>query len=182
MQTSTNGIKFISQEEGERLTAYQDSVGVWTIGVGHTTAAGEPEVFKGLTISKPRSEQILAKDLKAVELTVRTQINVPLTQNQFDALVSLVFNIGQNAFIKSTLLKYLNIKDYQGAANEFLEWKYAGGQPILLHRRQRERALFLKGGDQLSPLPPVVKSEVTPKKEFWLVTLIKAILHVFTRR
>lgn len=143
MKLSNNGIAFIKREEGEKLTAYQDSVGVWTIGVGHTgTVDGKP-VARGMTITQSKSTSLLITDLAWVESAINGNVKVPLTQNQYDALCSLVFNIGRNAFTGSTLLRLLNVNNYKGAADQFLQWKRAGNYPdLLLPRRKRERELF----------------------------------------
>ncbi|WP_147198310.1 lysozyme [Pantoea sp. MBD-2R] len=144
MKISTNGIAFIKQEEGERLTAYQDSVGIWTIGVGHTgTVEGQP-VARGIAVTPDQSTSILRNDLAWVEAAISSNVKVPLTQNQYDALCSFVFNVGKAAFTGSTLLRELNQSNYQAAADQFLQWKRAGNKAdLLLQRRQRERALFL---------------------------------------
>lgn len=144
-QTSDDGQKFIVREEGERLTAYQCSAGVWTIGVGHTGWIGAKPVSKGMVITTSQSREILRADLRRFEQAVNDCVLLPLTQYQFDALVSLAFNIGEGAFRRSTLVKLLNRGDYRGAAEQFLVWKNAGGRPILLSRRQREKRLFEEG-------------------------------------
>src|SRR5881397_2781928 len=108
MQTSPAGRAAITRREGNKLTAYADSVGVWTIGVGHTSVAGPPKVTKGMTITAAQSDEILARDLSGVEASVDAMVKVPLNQNEFDALVSLVFNIGAGAFKGSSVLKNLN--------------------------------------------------------------------------
>lgn len=143
--TSAAGRKAITDREGNILTAYQDSVGIWTIGVGHTSAAGIPKVSKGLKITAAESDEILSRDLKTFEAGVRAAVKVPLSQNEFDALVSLAFNIGVGAFSKSTLVKKLNAGDRAGAADQFLVWNKAGGKPLkgLTTRRQAERKQFL---------------------------------------
>lgn len=143
MKLSNNGVAFIKREEGEKLTAYQDSVGIWTIGVGHTgTVDGKP-VARGMTITQSKSTSILISDLAWVESAINGNVKMPLTQNQYDALCSLVFNIGRNAFTGSTLLRLLNVNNYKGAADQFLQWKRAGSDPdLLLPRRKRERELF----------------------------------------
>jgi len=144
MHVSAKGRKFITKEEANKLTAYQDTRGIWTIGVGHTSAAGPPAVKKGMKITAAQSDAILAQDLGKTEDAINSSVKVPLTQNQFDALASLIHNIGVPAFKKSTLLKRLNAKDYAGAADQFLVWKKAGADTsILLKRRQRERSLFM---------------------------------------
>jgi GH24 family phage-related lysozyme (muramidase) len=143
--TSAAGRKAITDREGNVLTAYQDSVGIWTIGVGHTSAAGLPKVAKGLKITAAESDEILSRDLKTFEAGVRAAVKVPLSQNEFDALVSLAFNIGVGAFSKATLVKKLNAGDRAGAADQFLVWNKAGGKTLkgLVTRRQSERKQFL---------------------------------------
>jgi len=143
--TSPAGRKAIRQREDERLNAYQDSVGIWTIGVGHTSAAGAPAVTRGLSITADQSDAILSRDLVIFENGVREAVKVPLNQNQFDALVSLAFNIGVGAFSKSTLVKKLNAGDYAGAADQFALWNKAGGKvlPGLTTRRLSEQKQFL---------------------------------------
>lgn len=144
MKTSEKGLQFIRREEGERLTAYADIIGVWTIGVGHTgTVDGKP-VAKGMVISADKSRELLSADLSRFESAITRLVEVPLKQHEFDALVSLVFNIGETNFARSTLLKKLNANDFKGAAEQFLVWKNAGGRPVqgLLNRRKREKDMF----------------------------------------
>lgn len=142
MRTSDQGVDFICAHEGLRLRAYLCPAKVWTIGYGHT---GE-DVVEGLTITKARARELLVQDLEKAERAVLA-LSVPLQQHQFDALVSLVFNIGPTAFAKSTLVRKLKDDDYNGAANQFLKWVYAGKRqvPGLVSRRARERDMFLKG-------------------------------------
>lgn len=144
MQISPNGISKLKSEEGEKLTGYKDSRGIPTLGVGHIgTVDGKP-VAVGMVITKEKSTELLLNDLKWVEKSIADNVKVPLSQNQYDALCSLIFNIGASAFSGSTVLRKLNEKDYSGAADAFLMWKKAGKDlNILLPRRQRERALFL---------------------------------------
>ena len=144
MKTSEQGLQFIHREEGERLTAYADIIGVWTIGVGHTgTVDGKP-IAKGMVISADKSRELLSADLSKFESAITRLVKVPLKQYEFDALVSLVFNIGETNFARSTLLKKLNANDFKGAAEQFLVWKNAGGRPVqgLLNRRKREKDMF----------------------------------------
>lgn len=140
MWISDNGITQIIKREGEILHAYKDSVGVLTIGVGHTSAAGSPAVHPGMTITRTESRRILAADLKDTEQHINQLVNVPLTQNQFDALVSFVFNVGWPTFAKSTILKKLNLKDYKGAAAAFDLYHKP---PEITGRRNSEKAQFL---------------------------------------
>ncbi|WP_414146895.1 lysozyme [Erwinia sp. BNK-24-b] len=144
MKLSNNGIAFIMREEGERLTSYQDSADVWTIGVGHTGTVDGKTITRGMTITPGKSTGLLLSDLVWVEAAINSNVKVPLTQNQYDALCSFVFNVGGNAFLGSTLLRYLNLSNYKGAADQFLLWKRAGkNTDLLLPRRKRERELFL---------------------------------------
>lgn len=138
----TQNKQAIKTAEGLRLTAYKDGGGVWTIGYGHTGA----DVREGLTISLPEAERILTHDLRVAEGHVNSAVQVKLTQNQFDALVSFVYNVGGGAFKTSTLLKLLNTGDYEGAANQLLRWNKDNGKTIqgLTNRRHEERELFLR--------------------------------------
>lgn len=142
---NSDGLTIIKHFEGLELRAYQDSVGVWTIGYGHTAAAGPPSVSAGQTITEAEAESILKKDLELFENGVRDLVKVPVNSDQFSALVSFSFNVGLGALADSTLLRKLNAGDYQGAADEFPRWVKAGGQtlPGLVRRRDAERALFL---------------------------------------
>ncbi|WP_010117524.1 lysozyme [Acinetobacter sp. P8-3-8] len=144
MKISTNGIDLICSFEGLRLKAYDDGVGVWTIGYG-TTMINGTKVKKGDTCTLEQAKSYMAQDLKQFESAVN-QVKVPLNQNQYDALVSLAYNIGVSAFLNSTLLKKLNAKDYKGAAEQFLRWNRAGGKVMrgLTNRRAKERKLFEK--------------------------------------
>ena len=137
---SETGVALIKKWEGCRLKAYQCSAQVWTVGWGHTKDVGRNTV-----ISQEYADELLIQDLRIYEEAVNKYVKVPLTQNQFDAIVSLSFNIGIGAFQKSTLLRVLNRKDYAEAANQFLVWKYAKGKIVqgLINRRADERKLFL---------------------------------------
>lgn len=140
MQTNAAGLALIKQFEGLRLTAYQDMVGVWTIGYGHTG----PEVAPGLAITQDQADQLLSGDLARFEAGVSRLASVPLNANQFSALVSFSYNLGLGSLQSSTLLKLLNQGDYAGAAAQFPRWDRAGGQEVagLLTRRLAEQALF----------------------------------------
>jgi lysozyme len=140
------GIKLISSFEGTRLKAYDDGVGVWTIGTGTTIYPNGSKVKIGDVCTLEQAKSYFAHDLKRFEASVNNLVKVPLSQNQFDALVSLVYNIGSSNFTYSTLLKKLNAKDYAGAADQFPRWNKGGGKVLkgLVCRRDAERALFLK--------------------------------------
>ncbi|MEC6393343.1 lysozyme [Acinetobacter pittii] len=144
--TSDVGVNLITGFEDTRLKAYDDSVGIWTIGTGTTVYPNGVKVKQGDTCTPEQAKAYFKHDLAKFEKTVNESVTVPLNQNQFDALVSLTYNIGSGAFKNSTLLKLLNKGDYQGAADQFLAWKKADGKvlPGLVRRREAERALFLK--------------------------------------
>lgn len=144
-QINSAGLEIIKHFEGVRLKAYQDSVGVWTIGYGHTSSAGAPNVTPGLTITQAEAENILKKDLGIFEKGVIDAVKATINDNQFSSLVSFSFNVGLGNLRSSTLLRKLNSGDTSGAANEFTRWAFAGGKqlPGLVRRRNAERALFL---------------------------------------
>jgi GH24 family phage-related lysozyme (muramidase) len=136
MKISQQGVKKLEQREGKRNKAYKDTKGIWTIGVGHTG----PNVYEGLAWTDQQIEDALRDDLAWAEQTVNESVKVVLTQNQYDALVSFVFNIGATAFKKSTLLKLLNQGLYDMAAEAFLMWNKP---PEIIGRRNSEREQFL---------------------------------------
>lgn len=139
MIVSDNALTLIKDFESLKLKAYLCPAKVWTIGYGHTRG-----VRSGDEISSYQAERFLRADLIQIEKDISQLVRVPLTQNQYDALVSFVFNVGTRAFSTSTLLKKLNRRDYEGAANEFARWKFAKGQalPGLERRRRLEKRLF----------------------------------------
>lgn len=139
MLISNNGINLIKKFEGLELKAYKDSVGILTIGYGHTRGVKAGDVITG-----QQADAFLREDVQVAELAVNTNVKVKLTQGQFDALVSFIFNLGAGNFVKSTLLKKLNTGDYAGAADEFGKWVNAGGKPLpgLVKRRAAEKEMF----------------------------------------
>ncbi|WP_426762560.1 lysozyme [Hafnia paralvei] len=145
MRASENGINLIKKFEGCRLTAYQDSVGVWTIGYGWTQPVDGKPVGKGMTITQQKADDLLKQGVIQYEAGVYGLVTVQLNQNQYDALVDFAYNLGVNALKGSTLLKKLNAGDYAGAANEFTKWNKAGGKELagLTRRREAEKSLFL---------------------------------------
>lgn len=141
---SSEGLALVKHFESLFLKAYKCPAGVWTIGWGHTGLQhNDGTVYAGRTITEAKAEELLAYDMHQFEERVSALVKVPLTQNQFDALVSFDFNTG--ALHKSTLLKRLNARDYSGAADQFLKWTRAGGRVLrgLTRRRQSERNLFI---------------------------------------
>ena len=145
MQTSDKGIALIKEFEGCKLTAYQDSVGVWTIGYGWTQPVDGKPIRAGMTIKQETAERLLKTGLVSYESDVSRLVKVGMTQGQFDALVSFTYNLGARSLSTSTLLRKLNACDYTGAAAEFMSWNKAGGKALkgLTRRREAERTLFL---------------------------------------
>ena len=143
-QINQEGLDLIKRFEGFKSRAYRDPVGVVTIGWGHTKTAR-----LGQTITNQQGEALLRQDIAEFERAVETLIEVPLTDNQYAALVSLAFNIGAGALRRSTLRQKINAGDYAGAAREFLRWDKAGGRVLrgLSRRRYAEMTLFLRADD-----------------------------------
>lgn len=140
MRTSQKGIDLIKKFEGCRLEAYKCPAGIWTIGYGHTKG-----VKDGQIITQEQAEEFLREDLRIFEQAVESCVKVPLSQNQFDALVSFCYNCGSGALKTSTLLRLLNEGKYKDASEQFLRWNKAGGKVLagLTRRREEERELFL---------------------------------------
>jgi lysozyme len=135
MKTSEEGLRVLGVREGRRRKAYLDTKGIPTIGVGHTG----PEVYIGLAWTDEQIDDALRDDVQEAEDCVNKYVTVPLTQNQFDALVSFVFNVGVMAFRKSTLLRILNTGDYVEAAACFDMWHKP---KEIIGRRDSEREQF----------------------------------------
>jgi lysozyme len=157
MKTSDSGRKFIEEFEGLFLQAYDDEddhivkpggrvYGTLTIGYGHTSDAGPPRVYVGMTITKEVADAILTADLASVEIEVEHLVKVPLNQNQFDALVSFQFNTGWLAHPHSSLLLALNSKRYTLADEDFMLYDRAQGKVLagLSRRRLAEKKLFMQ--------------------------------------
>lgn len=148
MRLSQKGVDFIKSHEALRLKAYQDSKGVWTIGWGHTK-----NVHPGDVITRAQAEQFIRDDFAWVERTLNADLVIgrdkPLvTQNEFDALCSLVFNIGSQAYLDSTVRRKIKQGDKMGAARAFKMWVYSNHKFIqgLANRRADEVRLFLQSG------------------------------------
>jgi len=143
-KTSDKGKDIIKEFEGFRAIAYLCQAGVWTVGYGTTRIQGTP-VSESTKITTQEAEMFLEQDLKVFEDAVNQKVTIELTQNEFDALVSFVYNVGVGNFSKSTLLKKLNSLKRTDAADEFLKWNKAKGKVSkgLSKRRQAERELFL---------------------------------------
>ena len=145
MQISNKGIQLIKHYEGVRNKPYRDCVGLWTVGVGHLIGDGKslPESWNKLFTTE-EVDALLKQDLVRFERGVQKLLPVPLTQNQFDALISFSFNLGLGVLQRSTLRQNILRKDFKGAAEEFLKYVRAGGKIVkgLVTRRNDEKALF----------------------------------------
>lgn len=142
-----DGLALVKKFEGLRLKAYQDGVGLWTIGYGH-----RHEVQEGDIITEQKAIDLLTQDLALIGGQVKRALQKTLNNNQFSALVSFTFNVGIGNFSTSTLLKLIHQEQIYEAADQFLRWEYAGEEkePGLIERRTAERALFLM------PMSPVI--------------------------
>jgi lysozyme len=141
---SADGLALVKEFEGLRLKAYKCPAAVWTIGYGHTSAAGAPIVSADMLISKENAEEILKRDMVQYEDGVRKFVKVDLTQGQFDALVDFAYNAGVGALAKSTLLKKVNAEKFDEVPVEFMKWTKGGGKelPGLVRRRRAEVKLW----------------------------------------
>lgn len=141
MKTSETGLNLIKRFEGFRAKSYKCPAGIWTIGYGHTNG-----VKKGMVIDELKAETFLSIDVQKCEYAINTLVKTELNQNQFDALVSFIYNIGTGAFAKSTMLKFLNAGHFPLAAGQFDRWNKVNGvvSKGLISRRNAEKKLFLK--------------------------------------
>ncbi len=174
MRVSNSGVALLKRFEGLELEAYQDIAGIWTIGYGHTG----PDVQPGMKISEREAEELLKRDLKPREEAVARLVSVSLNQNEFDALVSFVYNVGIEAFKGSTARRRLNAKDRVGAAEALTWWNKATVGGVLrvvtglTRRRAAERALFLEpveppvntSNDNLSENSRITPIEDAPRR------------------
>lgn len=183
MKLSAAGLQKLANEEGVKPWVYDDGdskpfvpgkiiKGFLTFGMGHLVKKGEKFPMFPQEADHKMIMELAAKDVSWAEAIVNKRVIVPLNQSQFDALVSLVFNIGDGAlprekrgcagfvpgFQNSTLLFELNKGNYKAAANHFLDWKFSKGKPVLLPRRMREKALFLSGAEPQKAAAPPVKA------------------------
>lgn len=178
MKMSEQGRKLLITREGVRLNSYKDSVGIWTIGVGHTAAAGPPIPGPGVMITAAHCDEILARDLVQYERAILDALKVPVEQHEFDALVSICFNVGPK-FASSTCMRRLNAGDRDGAAAAIMLWNKP---PEIIGRRQGEQRQFrtpYKGATGVAPSKPTptmpVKPDSPAKPAGWLAAILNAI-------
>ena len=175
MQMSQGGLdNLLKKFEGCKLKAYKCPADVWTIGYGHTSAAGEPLVKEGMTITQAEAEAILKRDLVKYETPVANLVKVDLEQNQFDVLVDFAYNAGVGNLKTSTLLKKVNAGDFDAVPTELMKWTKGGGKelPGLVRRRQAEVAWWNAHQDHSHDQPdhraepdPVPVKTITESKQ-----------------
>ena len=187
MNMTADGIELIKQFEGFRANAYRDAVGVWTIGYGHTSMAGKPEVTPTLSISRAAATEILRQDIETFARGVSAAVKGPLSDAQFSALVSFAYNVGLGNFKSSGVLAAVNRRDFDMVPRRLALWNKAGGQvlPGLVKRRAAEAALFLAGSkaeDKGLPVDVPKGKPVAKSKTVWsaVAAMLLAVLQFWT--
>ena len=157
MKVTQEGLDLIKQHEGFRGTAYRDAVGVWTIGYGHTSMAGKPEVTPKLIISRAAAEEILRRDVEKFASGVAELVRVDLGDQQYSALVSFAYNVGLGNFKSSSVLTAVNRSDFEAVPRRLGLWTKAGGKvlPGLVKRRAAEGAMFVSQARSADPAAPL---------------------------
>lgn len=147
MNVSKAGVDFIKRFEALKTVAYRDGGGIWTIGYGHAIKLPYEMYFKDNPISPEIAENLLKEDLQFVERCIAHHVRIPLTQNQYDAIASFIFNVGCRAFERSTFLYLLNLGNAEKAADQLLRWNKDNKKEVagLTRRRKNEREMFLYG-------------------------------------
>lgn len=170
MKINRAGLDLIKEFEGRKLNSYLCPGNVWTIGYGHTKTARPNQ-----TITAERAEELLLQDIAEFEQAVLRNVTVPLNENQFAALVSFTFNLGERALKRSSLLRRLNAGDYASVPKELNRWVNANGKRLngLIRRRKAEGELFMRTPPVAVPQPPQAK-----QKGLWelILDLLKALL------
>ena len=158
MRISEHGIQTIKNFEGLSLKAYRCPAGVWTIGWGSTAG-----VTAGMTITLAQAEDMLRAEVERFEKAVNRLVEVPLSQNQFDALVSFAYNVGDGALARSTLLRLLNQGDYDAVPGQLARWTHGGGRvlPGLVKRRRMEGELWMSPAAQIYEIEEPMAQDVT---------------------
>lgn len=147
MKISKLGLNLVRHFEGMYLRGYKCPANVWTIGYGHTGLVDGKPIHGNMIITEEKAIELLQQDMAVFENAVKDSVKVPLTQNQFDALVSFAFNVGAGALRKSTLLRLLNQGKYEEVPSQLLRWNKGGGKVLagLTRRRKSEAHLFVTG-------------------------------------
>lgn len=142
LKTSQQGLELIKHFEGFRSKAYLCPANVWTIGYGTTSG-----VKRGQVVTEAQATQMLQRDVEKFENAIKRHVQVPLRQNEFDALVSFVYNVGEGNFKSSTLLRLLNQGGYDDVYAQLQRWNRGGGRVLtgLVRRREAEGKLFDTG-------------------------------------
>ncbi len=181
MKLTTEGLDLIKRFEGFRANAYRDPAGIWTIGYGHTSAAGAPEVAEGMEISRDEAARILARDVDNFAAGVRKLLTRELSDRQFSALVSFAYNVGLAGLQGSSVLKAANAGNVAAVSRRLQLWVKAGGQvlPGLVKRRAAEAALFAGGDSSDSPITQVIES-LRGKSLFGSTTNLAALITALT--
>lgn len=175
MQMSDAGLEAILKKyEGCKLKAYKCPAGIWTIGYGHTSAAGEPQVREGMLINNAQANEILRRDLRKFEDGVSALVKVELTQNQFDVLVDFAYNAGLGALAKSGLLRQVNAGNFDRVPDELAKWTKGGGKVLPgLVKRCQSRTVWWRAHEnhpddhqdhRMEPDPVPVKTMVESKQ------------------
>jgi lysozyme len=188
MKMTEEGLALIKRFEGLRLEAYRDAVGVWTIGYGHTSMAGAPDVRQGLRVTDTEAHDILVRDVDAFARGVRALLRVSLTPSQFSALVSFAFNVGLGGLKRSSVLDAVNTRNFEAVPRRLNLWTKAGGRvlPGLLRRRAAEGELFMSDNSSATEAPvlPVPSKPAVHSRTFWsaaavmLLAVVQAWLSV----
>jgi lysozyme len=183
MRVNAETLDLIKQHEGFRAKAYRDPVGVWTIGYGHTSAAGEPQVREGMEVTRAEAERILARDVSAFADGVRRLLTRDLNDRRFGALVSFAYNVGLENFAGSSVLKAVNQGDWKAVGRRLQLWVKAGGDvlPGLVKRRAAEAAAFADG-DDAGPAGGLISviEMITGKSLFGSTTNLAALIAALT--
>jgi lysozyme len=179
MKMTEEGLALIKRFEGFKAKAYRCPAGVWTIGYGHTSMAGAPEVKAGMKMSREEASAILARDVERFAEGVRKAVTVTLTEQQFSALVSFAYNVGLGAFRSSSVLKAVNGGDLAAVPRRLSLWVKAGGKvlPGLVKRRAAEAALFAGTDEPVTSKAPVepVEGKTAHRSTTNLAAVLSAI-------
>lgn len=176
MRLTQEGIDLIKNFEGFSSTWYKCPAGIWTIGYGHTAAAGPPSYEPLQKITREQGEQILRSDLARYEQAVMDAVTVPLSDEQYSAIVSFCYNVGPGAFRSSSVLKAVNAKRHDLVPSRLALYTKGGGRVLqgLVRRRQAEGQLYIKGMDNSTVYPSTEITAVVGKASYTSTTNIAA--------